>query len=147
MADVNTIKDRIVEKLEGLSTIQKVYPAEKVNPEGWPCAFVRTSDLENEFSSTAENSRVYGFNITVAFPISQDFVPEEEKDRLDYSEFVLNECLDQVISAFDEDMELGNAPVLYTEAIDAEWGYMEFEEGVAQALKFTLKIYTEKVVV
>ena|SRR3990167_9671906 len=145
MADVNIIKDRIIEKLEGLSTIQKVYPSEAI-PDGWPCAFVRTADLENSFASTAENSRVYGFKITVAMLTGQDMVPEAERERLDYAERVLNDCLDQIIEAFDEDIELGNAPVLYTEAIDCTWGYMEFEGGVAQALEFTLKIYTETAV-
>lgn len=143
----NQIKDQIISKIDDLSSIKKVYPSEKVTSEGWPAVFVKSADLQGEFSSNAENSRVYGYRITAAFPTGQDFIPESERERMDYSERVLNGVLDDIINTIDTDFELDGTPVLYVEAADAEWGFIQIEGGIAEALQVTLKVYTEKVVV
>lgn len=145
-AVANLIKDQILDKIDALSSVQVVYPSEKVNPTGWPAVFVKTTGLEGAFSSTAENSRVYGYRCTIAFNIGQDVVPESERDRLDYSERVLNGVLDDIINAVDTDYELDGSPVLYVEAADADWGFVDIESGKAEAVSITLRVYTEKVV-
>lgn len=141
------IKDQIINKVEALSTVEVVYPAVNLNPSGWPSVFVTAQREEGEFSSTAENSRVYEYNCTVLFPIGQDFVPTGTRDRLDYAEIVIAECLDDIINAIDTDFELEGTPVLFTNAADIEWGYADYEGGVARAANVILRVYTEKVVV
>lgn len=145
------IKDQIITKLQALNTIQKVYPGVNLNPSGWPAAFVTTNTEEGEFSSTAENSRVYTYNASILFPLGQDFVPDSEGERLDYAEDVIANCVEQVINTIDTDFELTSLPtgvtVLFVNAADVEWGYADYEGGVARAANVILNVYTEITVV
>lgn len=143
-AVANQIKDQIIDKIDALSSVQKVYPSEKINPTGWPAVFITTSELEGEFSSTAENSRVYGYRCNIAFPTGQDFIPEAQRERLDYAERVINGVLDEIINAVDTDYELDGSPVLYVNAADYIKGTITYEGGVAEAAQVTLRVYTEK---
>lgn len=141
------IKDQIIAKIAPLATVQKVYPALKLNPAGWPCVFVTTNTEEGEFSSNAENSRVYTYNCSVLFPMGQDFVPSTERERLDYAERTIAQVIDDIINAVDEDFELEGSPVLFVNAADVEWGYIDYEGGVARAANVILRVYTELTVV
>lgn len=141
------IKDQIIEKIDALSSVQKVYPAIKLDSTGWPSVCVTTNTEEGEFSSTAENSRVYTYNCLILFPIGQDFVPEAERDRLDYAERIIAQVIDDIINTIDTDYELEGSPVLYVNAADTEWGYTDYEGGVARAANVILRVYTEVVVV
>lgn len=146
-----SLKDQIISKIQGLSTIQKVYPTVKLNPSGWPAAFITTNSEEGEFSSTAENSRVYSYNCSVLFPLGQDFVQASEGERLDYAEDLIANCVEQIINTIDMDFELESLPtgvtVLFTNAADVEWGYADYEGGVARVANVVLRVYTEIVVV
>lgn len=137
------IKNQIIGKIEGLASVQKVYPAVKLNPSGYPCVYVTANREEGEFSSNAENSRVYEYNCMVLFPIGQDYIPDTERERMDYAEFVIAEVLDQIINVIDTDYELDGSPVLYVNAADIEWGYTDVENGAARAANVILRVYTE----
>jgi len=140
------IKDQIISRIESLDSVQKVYPAENINPDGFPAVFVVSTNMEGEFSSNIENSRVYAYSITILFPEGKDFVPETERDRLDYAERVISQVIDEIINAVDTDYELDSFPVLFVNAADCEWGTYQTEGGVAKAANITLRVYTEKVV-
>ena len=137
------IKDQIIDKIDVLSSVQKVYPAVILNPTGWPWVCVTTNTEEGEFSSNAENSRVYTYNCMCLFPIGQDAVPTSDRDRLDYAERTIAEVIDQIINAVDSDYELDGSPVLFVNAADVEWGYTDYEGGVARAANIILRVYTE----
>lgn len=137
------IKEQIIDKIEGLSSVQVVYPAVKLNPSDFPCVYVTANREEGEFSSNAENSRIYEYNCMVLFPIGQDFVPESENERMDYAERTIAEVLDQIINVIDTDYELDGSPVLYVNAADIEWGYTDVENGAARAANVILRVYTE----
>lgn len=137
------IKDQIINKIEVLSSVEVVYPAIKLNPSGWPCVYVTANTEEGEFSSNAENSRVYTYNASIQFPLGQDFVPDSERERMDYAEVVIAEVIDQIINAVDSDYELEGTPVLFVHAADVEWGYIDYEGGVARAANVILRVYTE----
>lgn len=141
------IKDQIIGKIEPLSSVQKVYPALKLNPAGFPAVFVTANTEEGEFSSNAENSRVYTYNCMVMFPIGQDFVAELENERLDYAERTIAGVIDDIINAMDTDFELEGSPVLFVNAADVEWGYVDVEGGAARAANVILRVYTELTVV
>lgn len=136
------IKDQLISKINSLSTVEVVYPALKLNPSGWPCVYVTTNTEEGEFSSNAENSRVYTYNASALFPLGQDFVPESERERLDYAERTVAQVIDDIINSIDTDYEL-NTPVLFVNAADVEWGYIDVEGGVARAANVILRVYTE----
>jgi len=144
---MSEIKKQIISKIEVLESVQKVYPAEVPNPKGWPAVFVTAADLEGEFSSNAENSRVYAYNVLVMFSEGQNFVANSEYERLDYSEKVVGEVVDEIINAIDTDFELDSLPndttVLFVNAADCLWGRYQYEGGVAKAAQITLKVYTE----
>lgn len=146
MSVANLIKDQVVQKIGALASVEVVYPSEKINPAGWPAVFIKSTNMEGDFSSNAENSRVYAYRCTIAFPVGQNFVPDSERERLDYSERVCNSVMDDIINTVDTDYEL-DSPVLFVNAADAEWGFIDYEGGEAEAVSVTLRIYTEKVVV
>jgi hypothetical protein len=145
------IKQQIISKIQACDAVQKVYPAEQPNPTGWPAVFVVPVTEEGEFSSNAENSRIYEYSALVLFPEGQDYVPPGEATRLDYSEKVVGQVLDQIINAIDTDFELDSIPyqctVLYVNAADVQWGRYAYEGGVAKAAEVTLRVYTEITVV
>ncbi len=145
------IKQQLIAKIQSLASVQIVYPAEQPNPSGWPAVFVVPTSEEGEFSSNAENSRVYQYSALVLFPEGQDFVPDSEADRLDYSEKVVGQVLDQIINAIDTDFELDSLPyqctVLFVNAADVSWGKYQYEGGIAKAADITLRVYTEITVV
>jgi hypothetical protein len=142
------IKDKIIEKIESLPSIQKVYPSATVTDEGWPAVSVTPDAEEGEFSSNAENSRVYSYNCTIIFPLSQDYVPEAERERADYAERVIAQCTEEIINVIDTDYELDrDASVLYVNAADAEWAYYDLELGMARACNIVLRVYTEVTVI
>lgn len=145
------IKDQIIAKIDNLDSVQIVYPAEQPNPSGWPAVFVTEADMEGEFSSNAENSRIYSYTVLVLFPEGQDFVPTSERSRLDYSARNISTVLDEIINTIDTDFELTSLPndttVLFTNAADCLWGKYEYEGGVAKAAQITLRVYTEVTVV
>lgn len=145
------IKKQLIAKIQSCNAVQIVYPAEKPNPSGWPAVFVVPVSEEGEFSSNAENSRIYEYSALALFPEGQDFVDPSEADRLDYAEQVVGQVLDQIINAIDTDFELDSLPyqctVLYVNAADIQWGRYEYEGGVAKAAEVTLRVYTEITVV
>lgn len=142
------IKRQLIQKIESLDSVQVVYPAPQPNPKGWPAVFVTVADMEGEFSSNAENSRVYSYSVIILFSEGQDFVPKEEASRLDYSERVVSSVVDEIINAVDTDFELSSLPtsdttVLYVNAADCQWGTYPYEGGTAKAAQITLRVYTE----
>lgn len=146
------IKKQIIKKIEALDSVGVVYPAEQPNPSRWPAVFVAAMDIQGEFSSNAENSRIYSYDTLILFPEGQDFVPEGEASRLDYSERLVGSVIDEIINAIDTDFELDNSlpnntTVLYVEAADCLWGRYEYEGGIAKAAQVTLRVYTDVTVV
>ena len=141
------LKNQIITKVAALDNVQKVYPAEELNPTGWPAVFVTISDMEGEFSSTAENSRVYSYECLVLFPDGQDYIPEDENNREDYAEQVVGGVVDSIINAIDTDFELDSLPtdtnVLFVNAANCLWGKYETEVGICKAAQVTLRVYTE----
>lgn len=146
-----SIKNQIMNKVRSLSAVEIVYPVIKLNPSGYPAVFVTTNTEEGEFSSSAENSRVYTYNCSVVFPLGQDFVPEAQQERLDYAEQTIATVIEQIINGIDTDFELESLPtgvtVMFTHAADVEWGYADVEGGVARAANVILRVHTEIVVV
>ena len=115
---------------------------------GWPVVVVTASDMEGEFVSNAENSRVYAFNCRILFPTGQDFVKDGSVNRLEYAEQQVATVIDEIINNIDTDFELaGTSIVKYINAADVQWEYISGEFGEARSATITLKIYTEYTVI
>lgn len=145
-----TIKDWLIDRVEGCASVQKVYGSEEINVSGWPAVFITSSDMEGEFSSNSENSRVYSYRVLIAFMVGQDMEVPQNKTRMQYAEDVVATCIDQIINAVDEDFDLtgvGLSNALFANAADCQWSYIDFEGGKARAAEIKVNIYTEKTVV
>lgn len=143
------IKNHIKANIETCASVQKVYGHEEINPSGWPAVMVTAADMDGEFSSNTENSRIYAFRTLILFPLGQDFVKGDDINRYEYAEQTIATVIDEIINISDTDFELdgSNPTVLYVNAADVSWGYTTYEGGEARSAQLTLKVYTEKTVV
>ena len=143
------IKNHIKANAQSLTTVQAVYGHEELNPSGFPAVMITAGDMDGEFSSNAENSRIYSFRVLILFPIGQDYPVPPQTNRMEYAEQVIAEVIDGLINISDTDFELtGSDPtVLYVNAADVAWSYVTYEGGEARGAELTLRVYTEKTVV
>lgn len=140
MSASNNIKTDIMDKLSALPAMNKVYSFEKMNPDGFPCAFVTFTGNDNDFFTTAENKRVYGFRIAIAAQIGQDL---NDVDKNELAEQTIQELIGEAIDAFDHDITLGNnAQVVFVESAVGESGYTEMEGGWVRMGTVNLKVHS-----
>lgn len=147
MSVSTTIKQQLISKIQSCPSVQVVYGHEEVNPTGWPAVMLTAGDMQGEFSSNTENSRVYAFNALIMMTVGQDFsgMPKET-NRMDYAEQIVASVVDEIIDAVDTDFELDGNPVLFTNAADVQWAYTAGEFGEARSAQLSLRVYTEKVI-
>lgn len=139
------IKQQLKVKVAALPSVDKVYGYQEDAPAGWPAVFITPADMDGEFSSNAENNRVYAYSLLILFPIGEDFVPPEEENRKEYAEAVIAAVIDEIVNTMDTDFELADSDptVLFMNAADCIWGTYAYEGGVAKAAQINLRVYTE----
>ena len=141
MSASTTIKAAIIQKLSALTDFNKVYSYEKMQPDGFPCVFVTTTGIENEFFTNAENKRVYGFRVLILMQGGQGLVGDAPEDVMDTAEQGIQDLVERGINAIDSDYTLGdNAQVVFVEAAVNEYGYVEYEGGWARSADITLRV-------
>lgn len=140
MSAIKNIKNGIIRKLSAISTINKVYDHEKLNPAGFPCAFVTFAGSENEFFTNAENKRVYSYRILILVQIGQD---RSNSDRVELAEQAIQDITGDVIDNLDSDITLSNnSQVVFVEASIGEPGYYEYEAGWARGVAITVNVHS-----
>lgn len=137
------LKKEIVNKLQSLSSINKVYNFEDTNPSGFPCAFVTLGDHENQFSSTAENRRNWIFRVLILVMGGANYDTDEAKQQAEDEILTL---IEQVIDEFDTDITLDGL-ALWVDAAVASPAYYDYEGGKARGTEITLMVHTDKTVV
>lgn len=147
MSASTSLKDQLKVKIAALDSVQEVYGHEEINPSGWPAVVVTAADMDGEFSSNAENSRVYSFRCQILFPTGQDFIRDSSMNRLEYAEQTVATVVDEIIGTMDTDFTLAGGVALYMNAADATWGYISGEFGEARSCSITLRVYQEVTVV
>lgn len=144
MHAIKAIKTEIIKKLTNVSTLNRVYSYERINPEGFPCAFVTFASNENEFFTNAENKRVYGYRVLLLAQIGQN---RSSADRVQAAEEAIEEAVADVLDALDSDITLGgNSQVIFVEAAIGEPGYVEYEGGWARSAEITIRVHSIYVV-
>lgn len=138
-----TIKDQIKNKVLGCASVQQVYGFEELNPSGWPAVMITPGNMQGEFSSTSENSRVYNYRLLILFALGQDMETPKTLNRLEYAENTVATVIDEIINAVDTNFVLEGTPVLYVNASDVSWGYYATEAGECRGAEITLNVYTE----
>jgi len=143
MSASQNIKKEIIKKLSALTDFNKVYGYEKLNPTGFPAVFVTTTGVDNEFWSSAENKRVYGYRVLILMQGGQGLVGDANDDVMDTAEQGIQELVGTAIDALDSDITLGdNAQVVFVEASIGEYGYVEFEGGWARSAVVDVKVHS-----
>lgn len=152
MSTSTDIKSLLVSKINALSSTQAVYSYSELNPSGWPCVWVKTADLQGTFATTAENRRIYAYNVTCLLTLGEDFIKDGSVQREEYAENVLAGVTDDIINAVDDVAFItqlnniysaGDTTVLFVEAADAQWGEVDMQSGKAKAVQVTLMIHTD----
>lgn len=144
MHAIKAIKTEIIKKLTNVSTLNRVYSYERINPEGFPAAFVTFASNDNEFFTNAENKRVFGYRVLILTQIGQN---RSSVDRVQAAEEAMEEAVGDVLDALDSDITLGdNSQVLYVEAAVGQPGYVEYEGGWARSAEITIRVHSIYVV-
>lgn len=140
MSAIKNIKANLVTKISSISSINKVYDYEKINPDGFPAAFVTFTGNDNEFYTTAENKRIYTYRILVLAPIGQDL---SNTPALEQAEQTIEDCTGDILDALDSDITLdGNVQVIFVAASVGQPGYVSYEGGQARSGEITVKIHS-----
>lgn len=142
-AIASQVRTAIYDIVDALSSVGSVYKYEETHPNRWPAVYITQADMEGTFVTTAENRRIYGFNVVVAMPTGQNLPKDGSKDRIEYAEDVCNEVLDQIIGAVDDRLDLDNDVVLFTEAADSQWGFLDSVSGKPRAVQILLRVHTD----
>ena len=140
------IKNHIKTNIQNCPSVDQVYGHEEMNPSGYPAVMVTAGDMQGEFSSNAQNSRIYSFSIRILFSIGQDYPAPDNQNRMEYAEQVVATVIDEIINISDTDFELSgsNHTVLYVNACDVTWDYVSYRSGEARSALLTLLVYTGK---
>lgn len=140
MSAIKNIKYQIIRRLSAVSSINKVYDYEKINPTGFPAAFVTFAGSDNEFFSNAENKRVYTYRILLLAQIGQD---RTSADQVEEAEHQMQDLVGDVLDSMDSDITLdGNTQVIFMEAAVGDPGYVEYEGGWARSGEVKLKVHS-----
>lgn len=146
MSASDSIKHEIITKISALSSVHVCYGTEKLNPKGFPAVFVTLQGIDGEFSSTAENRRIYSYRAFAMYPIGPS-IDTATEEALAKAERVLAQVLEDIINTIDSDFELNdNSQVLFTEAADSDFGYIEYEGGWAKSAQITLRVQNDYLV-
>lgn len=147
MSAIKNIKSQIIDKISALPDFNKVYAYERLNPAGFPAAFVTFQGTENEFFTNAENKRVYVYRILVLFQLGSVPLGDVASNVLEEAEEAIQDLVQEAIDVIDSDYTLGDyGEMIFTEAAIGEPGYVEWEGGVARSAEVTLRIHSVFVV-
>lgn len=113
MASWELIRNKVVSKLEGITSIQEVqeFPSEEMN--GFPNAQLETVRNESEYETNVQNKRTYVFNIYILQTI-------ESAGGMKKARRIVQGVVDDVLDTFDEDQQLegidmpDNEPLIIT---------------------------------
>jgi len=140
MGTIKNIKKEIITKLSAVSTLAKVYDYERLHPEQFPCAFVTFSSSDNEFFTTSENKRVFGYRVLVLAQIGQD---RSDTDRLELAEQTIQDVTGDILDTLDSNITLDDAvDVVFVEASVGEPGYVEYEGGFARSVEVQVRVHS-----
>lgn len=140
MSAIKDIKKGIMTNIAAVSSLNKVYDHERINPDGFPCAFVTFSGTDNEFYTTAENKRVYVYRILVLAQIGQD---TSNTKIVEQAEAQIEDITGDVLNTMDSDITLdNNTEVIFVEAAVGQPGYVNYEGGMARSGEITVRVHS-----
>ena len=143
MGVIRSIKSELIGKISALPEFNKVYGYERLNPNGFPAAFITFAGQENEFFTNAENKRVYIYRLLILFQVGNTPLNETNPEEMEVAEEAIQDLVEDAIDAVDSDYTLGDSTeVLFVDAVVGEPGYVEYEGGVARSAEVTLRVHS-----
>lgn len=147
MSVIRDLKRQIITRLSALTDFNKVYSYERLNPQGFPAAFVTFQGTDNEFFTNAENKRVYQYRVLILFQIGNLPLEDTSSNVLEEAEEAVQDLVQEAVDAIDSDYTFSNdAEMIFVEAAIGELGYVEWEGGIARSAEVTLRIHSVYVV-
>lgn len=140
MSAIKNIKKSIITQLATISTVNKVYDHEKINPTDFPCVFVTFNGSDNEFFTNAENKRVHSYRILALAQIGQD---RTNSDRVELAEQTIEDITGDILDKLDSNITLaGDTQVIFMEAAVGTPSYYEYEGGWARGVEIIAKVHS-----
>lgn len=143
MGVIRSIKQELITKVSALPEFNKVYGYERLNPNGFPAAFITFAGQENEFFTNAENKRVYIYRMLILFQVGNTPLSEVNPEEMEVAEEAIQDLVENAIDAVDSDYTLGlDVDVLFVDAVIGTPGYVEYEGGVARSAEVTFRVHS-----
>lgn len=140
MSAIKNIKQGIITNISAIPSVNKVYGYEKLNPAGFPAAFITFQGTENEFFTNAENKRIYVYRVLVLAQIGQN---TSNSDQVEVAEQVVEDVTGDILDTMDSDITLDeNSQVIFVEAAVGQPGYVEYEGGQARSGEIVLRVHS-----
>ena len=130
---ITELETAIKTKLETISDFQVVYDNFTLDTTGYPYAAFELSDFDGEFLDSCTNKRDFIFNIIVIQEISKSLTRDQAKD-------ILYTCLENIITAFDGDMDLWESTIIKGSISKGQMGTFLDKEGSLLALRTELTL-------
>lgn len=138
------IQQNLIGRINGLGLVQAIYDYRELNPQGWPCVWVLNTDLDGRFVDTANNRRVYAYDVIVGMFSGQDYegnttgMPREK-----YIARTIADTVDAIINDLDDNFTLDGTTVLFVDAADYRVGEITIPQGEVHATQVTLLVSTD----
>lgn len=140
MSAIKDIKKELIRNVSAISSVNKVYGFEKINPDGFPAVFITFVGTSNEFFTNAENKRVYEYRILTLAQIGQDLT---SSNAVEEAEATIQDVTGDILDTLDSDITLdGAAEMVFMEAAVGQPGYVEYEGGQARSSEITVRIHS-----
>lgn len=142
------IKEQMRDMIGALPNVSKVYTFDRLPLEASPTVIIKYGTVEGEFWSTAEDMRIYAYNIKVLVPMT--YPPNDPSEaantELQQAEEELAVTVEDVLNVLDTNYELSqfNADVVYLDAVDGIYGEYSYEGGYAKGAELTVRVHTIK---
>lgn len=139
--NISNLKSVIINRIASqVSKVGNVENYERTGFDKFPGVTVICSGNDNKFWSTAQNERAFNFIIRIYEQLEQkpalETVSDNAKQR---AERILEECVSQIIDAFDSYIAFGGAAE-YCRSSPSEWGYAFIGSGWCRTAEVKLQV-------
>lgn len=120
------LSQKLKSLLDGISLFQTTYNHEKEDPTGTPFASITPSANENDYQTTTQNHRTYGFLVRL-------YVQRKGETTVEDAEAAMRDLVDATLDELDSNWNLPNLTTktgytfLFMEAAPSRWGYVGAE--------------------
>lgn len=143
---INDIKKEIVRILsENVDKVQHLTDYNALDFEGFPAISVTLSENENDFATTSEDVRVFGFKVRCFVLASNKGQPVND-EKTQRAERVMGNLVDQVIDTLDKNTTLDNT-VEFTEPAPSSWFWITNQAGDTLMAEVILRVHKYKTVI